>query len=110
LSAIPGTLLILLFVGHSNSACYEHATISKWAVAFSSPVHNATPFASIGRSICFWKLVPAAILDEDGNLTVLRRMGIRGKPTKVHRVGIVTQDTADSITIQEKQGNTYTLP
>jgi hypothetical protein len=50
--------------------------------------------------------VPAAILDENGNLIVLRGMGIPGKPTKVHRVGIVTQFTADSITIQDKQGNT----
>src|SRR6266498_569307 len=46
--------------------------------------------------------------DQDGNLIARAVMVIPGKPSKIHRVGIVTEYTAgSSITIQDKDGNTY---
>ena len=51
-----------------------------------------------------------AIRDESGNLVARSVMLIPGKPSKIHRVGIVTAYTAgSSITIQDKDGNTYTF-
>lgn len=51
-----------------------------------------------------------AIRDENGSLTALRVMVIPGKPSKIHRVGIVTAYTPSaSITIQDKDGNTFTF-
>jgi uncharacterized protein YdeI (BOF family) len=51
-----------------------------------------------------------AIRDQGGNLIARAVMVIPGKPSKIHRVGIVTAYTADSsITIQDKDGNTYTF-
>jgi len=51
-----------------------------------------------------------AIRDESGNLIAVRVMVIPGKPSKVHRVGIVTEYTAgESITIQDKKGDTYSF-
>lgn len=51
-----------------------------------------------------------AIRDQSNNLVALRVMVIPGKPSKIHRVGIVTAYTAgSSITIQDKDGNSYTF-
>jgi hypothetical protein len=49
-----------------------------------------------------------AIRNQSNNLVALRVLVIPGKPTKIHRVGIVTAYTAGgSITIQDKDGNSY---
>src|SRR5215207_4269727 len=51
-----------------------------------------------------------AIRDQGDNLVARSVMIIPGKPSKIHRVGIVTEYTAgSSITIQDKDGNTYTF-
>jgi len=51
-----------------------------------------------------------AIRDQSGNLTARSVMVIPGKPAKIHRVGVVTAYNAgNSITIQDKDGNTYTF-
>jgi uncharacterized protein DUF5666 len=51
-----------------------------------------------------------AIRDQSNNLVALRVLVIPGKPSKIHRVGIVTAYTAgSSITIQDKDGNSYTF-
>jgi hypothetical protein len=51
-----------------------------------------------------------AIRDQGGNLIARAVMVIPGKPSKIHRVGMVTEYTAgSSITIQDKDGNTYTF-
>jgi hypothetical protein len=51
-----------------------------------------------------------AIRDQDDNLIARAVMVIPGKPSKIHRVGIVTEYTAsNSITIQDEHGNTYTF-
>lgn len=51
-----------------------------------------------------------AVRDQGGNLIARAIMVIPGKPSKIHRVGIVTEYTAgSSITIQDKDGNTYTF-
>jgi hypothetical protein len=51
-----------------------------------------------------------AIRDQGGKLIARAVMVIPGKPSKIHRVGIVTEYTAgSSITIQDKDGNTYTF-
>jgi hypothetical protein len=49
-----------------------------------------------------------AIRDQAGNLIARAVMVIPGKPSKIHRVGMVTEYTAgNSITIQDKDGNIY---
>jgi len=54
------------------------------------------------------KAMVQAFRDQNGNLMARKVMLIPGKPTKIHRVGIVTEYTAgSSITIQDKDGNTY---
>jgi len=51
-----------------------------------------------------------AIRDQDDNLIARAVMVIPGKPSKIHRVGIVIEYTANnSITIQDEHGNTYTF-
>ena len=51
-----------------------------------------------------------AIRDEQGNLFARMVLAIPGKPSKIHRVGIVTEYTpGSSITIQDKAGNTFTF-
>jgi hypothetical protein len=51
-----------------------------------------------------------AVRDPAGNLIARAVMVIPGKPSKVHRVGVVTDYTAGStISIQDKDGNTYTF-
>ena len=51
-----------------------------------------------------------AIRDQGGNLIARAVMVIPGKPSKIHRVGTVTEYTAgSSITIQDKDGNSYTF-
>jgi len=54
--------------------------------------------------------VVQALRDQNDNLIARRIMIIPGKPAKIHRVGIVTEYTAgNSITIQDKHGNSYTF-
>ena len=56
------------------------------------------------------KAMVQAIRDEGGNLTARAVMVIPGKPSKIHRVGMVTEYTAgSSVTIQAKDGSTYTF-
>lgn len=51
-----------------------------------------------------------AVRDDNGQLFARMMLVIPGKPSKIHRVGIVTAYTAGtSITIQDKDGNTYTF-
>ena len=51
-----------------------------------------------------------AIRDDNDQLIARMMLVIPGKPSKIHRVGIVTAYTAGtSITIQDKDGNTYTF-
>ena len=51
-----------------------------------------------------------AIRDQAGNLIARSVMVIPGKPAKIHRVGVVTAYAAgSSITIQDKEGNSYTF-
>ena len=50
-----------------------------------------------------------AVRDQGGNLVARAVMVIPGKPSKIHRVGSVTEYTAGSITIQDKDGNKYTF-
>lgn len=51
-----------------------------------------------------------AVRDQSNNLVALRVMAIPGKPSKIHRVGIVTAYVAGgSIAIQDKDGNSYTF-
>src|ERR1051325_87471 len=51
-----------------------------------------------------------AIRDQSYHLVALRVMAIPGKPSKIHRVGIVTEYTAGkSITIKDKKGDTYSF-
>jgi uncharacterized protein DUF5666 len=55
-------------------------------------------------------LMVQAIRDQGDNLIATKIMVIPGKPSKIHRVGIVTEYNAgSSITIQDKKGNTYTF-
>jgi Domain of unknown function (DUF5666) len=56
------------------------------------------------------KIMVQAIRDQSNNLIASKIMAIPGKPSKIHRVGIVTEYSAgSSITIQDKKGNTYTF-
>jgi hypothetical protein len=56
------------------------------------------------------KAMVHAIRDQGGNLMARAIMVIPGKPSKIHRVGIVTEYTAgSSITIQAKDGNRYSF-
>jgi hypothetical protein len=51
-----------------------------------------------------------AVRDQNGNLLARFILIIPNQPSKVHRVGIVTEYTAGvSITIQEEDGKTYTF-
>jgi len=51
-----------------------------------------------------------AIRDQSGNLTARSIMVVPGKPTKAHRVGVVTAYSAgESITIEDKDGNAFTF-
>src|SRR5215208_2124386 len=51
-----------------------------------------------------------AVRDQGANLVAVRVMVIPGKPAKIHRVGTVTEYTAgESITIQDKKGNSYSF-
>lgn len=51
-----------------------------------------------------------AVRDQNNNLVALQVMAVPGKPSKIHRVGIVTAYTAgSSITIQDKDGNKFTF-
>lgn len=51
-----------------------------------------------------------AIRDQGGSLIARAVMVIPGKPSKIHRVGTVTEYTSgNSISIQDKDGNTYTF-
>jgi hypothetical protein len=56
------------------------------------------------------KVMVQAFRDQGGNLITRAVMVIPGKPSKIHRVGMVTEYTVGhSITIQDKDGNTYTF-
>jgi len=51
-----------------------------------------------------------AVRDQSNSLIASKIMVIPGKPSKIHRVGIVTEYTSgSSITIQDKKGNPYTF-
>ena len=71
------------------------------------PGPNASAPASIQPGM---NTMVQAIRDQNGNLIARAVMVIPGKPSKIHRVGIVTEYVAgSSITIQDKDGNTYTF-
>ena len=66
--------------------------------------------AGIGDIQAGMNAMVQAIRDQGGNLTARSVMVIPGKPTKVHRVGVVTAYSAgESITIEDKDGNTFTF-
>ena len=72
---------------------------------FPGPINSAPTSIQVGATANV-----QAIRDENDNLVALRVMVIPGKPSKIHRVGIVTEYTPGaSITIQDKHGNTYTF-
>src|SRR5215211_1253726 len=74
-------------------------------VKFPGP-KNSTPIAiQPGMSA-----MVQTIRDQGDNLIARAVMVIPGKPSKIHRVGIVTEYVSGhSITIQDKDGNTYTF-
>jgi hypothetical protein len=56
------------------------------------------------------KAMVQALRDQNDSLMARRVMIIPGKPTKIHRVGLVTEYIpGSSITIQDKEDNTYTF-
>ena len=72
---------------------------------FPGPKDSAASSIQSGMSVNV-----QAIRDPSDTLVALRVMVIPGKPNKIHRVGTVTAYTAgSSITIQAKDGNTYTF-
>jgi len=74
-------------------------------VKFAGPKDSAPSGIQVGMNV-----MVQAILDQSGNLIARAIMVIPGKPTKIHRVGVVTAYTAgSSITIQDKNGNSYTF-
>lgn len=74
-------------------------------IKFPGPKNSGTPAIQPGMNA-----MVQAILDQNNNLIASKIMVIPGKPSKIHRVGIVTEYIAgSSITIQDKKGNTYTF-
>jgi hypothetical protein len=74
-------------------------------IKFPGPKDSAPTNIEVGANA-----MVQAIRDESGNLTARAVMIIPGKPSKIHRVGVVTAYTAgSSITIQDKDGNTFTF-
>jgi len=74
-------------------------------IKFPGPKDTAPTAIEVGANA-----MVQAIRGESGNLTARAVMVIPGKPGKIHRVGIVTAYTAgSSITIQDKDGNTFTF-
>ena len=74
-------------------------------IKFPGPKDNAPTRIQIGMNVMI-----QAIRDQSDNLVALRVMAIPGKPSKIHRVGIVTEYTAGkSITIKDKKGNIYSF-
>jgi hypothetical protein len=72
---------------------------------FPGPKDNAPKSIQAGMSV-----IIQAIRDQSDHLVALRVMAIPGKPSKIHRVGIVTEYTAGkSITIKDKKGDTYSF-
>lgn len=76
---------------------------SNTRIKFAGPKSSASGSIEPGMTT-----MVQALRDEGGNLTARSVMVIPGKPTKIHRVGIVTAYTPGvSITIQDKDGNTF---
>src|SRR6266498_1215391 len=74
-------------------------------IKFPGPKDSAPTSIQTGMNV-----MVQAIRDFSNNLTARMVMVIPGKPTKVHRVGVVTAYAAgQSITIQDKDGKTYTF-
>jgi uncharacterized protein DUF5666 len=74
-------------------------------IKFPGPKDNTPPSIQTGMNVMI-----QAIRDQSDNLIALRVMTIPGKPSKIHRVGMVTEYTArKSITIKDKKGNTYSF-
>jgi hypothetical protein len=74
-------------------------------IKFPGPKNSAPTSIEVGMTASV-----QAIRDENDQLVALRVMIIPGKPSKIHRVGIVTEYTPGaSIKIQDKDGNTYTF-
>jgi hypothetical protein len=74
-------------------------------IKFPGPKNSAPTSIELGMTASV-----QAIRDENDQLVALRVMIIPGKPSKIHRVGIVTEYTPGaSIKIQDKDGNTYTF-
>ena len=72
---------------------------------FPGPKDTAPAVLEVGMNA----MVQAA-RGEGDKLVALRVMVIPGKPAKIHRVGLVTEYTPGaSITIQDKNGHTYTF-
>jgi len=74
-------------------------------IKFPGPKDSAPQGIEVGMNA-----MVQAIRDESGNLVARSVMVIPGKPSKIHRVGIVTAYTPGaSITIQDKEGNAFTF-
>lgn len=72
---------------------------------FPGPKNSAPGSIQSGMTV-----MVQAIRDQGNNLIARAVMVIPGKPSKIHRVGIVTAYTAgSSITRQDKDGNSYTF-
>jgi hypothetical protein len=74
-------------------------------VKFPGPKDSAATGIQPGMNV-----MVQAVRDQSNSLIASKIMVIPGKPSKIHRVGIVTEYAAgSSITIQDKKGNTYTF-
>lgn len=78
---------------------------SNTRIKFAGKKDSAPTSIEVGMTVSV-----QAIRDENNNLIARKVMAIPGKPSKIHRVGIVTEYTPGaSITIQDKDGNTFTF-
>lgn len=72
-------------------------------IKFPGPKNSTPASIEVGMTVNV-----QAIRDENGNLLARMVMVVPGKPSKIHRVGIVTDYApGSSITIQDKDGNTF---
>ncbi|HEU0294242.1 MAG TPA: DUF5666 domain-containing protein [Anaerolineales bacterium] len=72
-------------------------------IKFPGPKNSTPESIEVGMTVNV-----QAIRDENGNLLARMVMVVPGKPSKIHRVGIVTDYApGSSITIQDKDGNTF---
>ncbi len=83
--------------------------------AFAVTADTKVKVPSLGRAATLADITPEMRVvvqarKTDAGLTALRIAVIPGRPTRIHRVGVVTAYTAgSSISIQDKDGNSFTF-